>query len=74
MIFNCPGSQKFKEPFPENIDCRHCGYAIEIWTDERSALCPKCGREAGRVKEGSCLDWCTHAALCAGYKVVAGNK
>ena len=74
MILNCPGSSKFKQPYPENIDCQHCGHTVEIWTDERSVLCSNCGYKAGRAREHSCLDWCKYAAICAGYKIIVEKQ
>ena len=73
MIFNCPGSQKFKQPYPENVNCQHCGGDVEIWTDERYGVCSKCGSETSRAREQSCLDWCKYANLCAGYKLLKPN-
>jgi len=67
MIFNCPGSQKFKQPSPENIKCTQCGSEFEIWTDEIQARCPNCKNMVMREQEGaSCLDWCRYAKECVG--------
>jgi len=69
MIFNCPGSDKFKKPYPENIKCLSCGGEVEIWTDELSAGCPHCGKMVLRHGEQCCLEWCKHARECAGEKI-----
>jgi hypothetical protein len=66
MIFNCPGSSKFKQPAPENIKCAFCGEEVEIWTDEVEAVCPKCKNKVTRIGGQSCLDWCKHARECVG--------
>lgn len=77
MIFSCPGSQRFKQPQPENIKCPHCGNEVEIWSDEREVVCPKCSKKVTRSAEQSCLDWCKYAKECAGeemYKKYMKNK
>lgn len=68
MIFNCPGSQKFKQPQPEDIKCPHCGREVEIWTDESGARCPNCKQCVLRQTGQSCLDWCKYAGECSGFK------
>jgi hypothetical protein len=69
MIFNCPGSQKFKQPQAENIRCPHCGGEAEIWTDESRTVCPKCKRTVEREAGQSCLDWCKYAKECVGEEI-----
>ena len=69
MIFNCPGSQKFKHPQPEETKCVHCGGAVEIWTDEADAICPKCRKITTRPSGQSCIEWCKHAKECVGGKM-----
>ena len=66
MIFNCPGSQKFKQPEPQNTICDRCGQEVEIWTDEVEATCPGCGAKATRKTGQCCLDWCKYAKECVG--------
>lgn len=67
MAFECPGSQKFKQPQPENIKCPSCGQEIEIWTDEIKVNCPNCKNIILRPQEGAtCLDWCKYAKECVG--------
>ena len=61
----CPGSKRIKEPFPEEIRCP-CGARVEIWSDETSAVCNKCGNEVARDMGPSCLDWCSMAKECVG--------
>lgn len=77
MLSNCPGSQKFKQPQPENIKCSSCGEEIEIWTDEIKAVCPKCKNTIMREQGASCLDWCKYAKECVGentYNSYIQNK
>lgn len=69
MLSNCPGSQKFKQPQPETIKCASCGEAVEIWTDEIQAVCPKCKNTIMREQGASCLDWCKYAQECVGEQV-----
>lgn len=70
MIFNCPGSSKFKQPEPQNVDCPVCGNEVEIWTDEASAICRNCKTRVARGKAQSCLEWCAYAKICTGYKTL----
>jgi len=69
MIFECPGSQKFKQPEPETIKCRSCGEEVEIWTDEVEATCGRCKKKVSRESGQSCLDWCKYAKECVGEDV-----
>lgn len=63
----CPGSQKFRQPEPENIKCPSCGQEIEIWTDEIRITCPNCKNSVLHLREGAnCLDWCKYAKECIG--------
>jgi len=64
MIFNCPGSQKFKQPQAEAIKCPNCGAEAEIWTDEAETTCPACKKKVSRNTGQCCLDWCKHAKEC----------
>ena len=61
----CPGSKQIKTPYPEEIKC-FCGEAVEIWSDETSAVCKKCKRKVTRHMKYCCLDWCSMASLCIG--------
>lgn len=77
MIFNCPGSQKFRQPSPEMIKCPYCSGEVEIWTDEATAACPKCKNSVYREQGQSCLDWCKYAKECVGeekYNKYMENK
>lgn len=66
MIFNCPGSQKFKQPQPEMIKCPYCGTETEIWTDETVTRCPECKKYISHKRQQSCLDWCKYVNECIG--------
>jgi len=69
MIFDCPGSHKFKHPEPETIKCLHCGQEAEIWTDEAEVACPGCKKIIRRQEGQSCLGWCKYAKECVGEKI-----
>ena len=62
----CPGSKDIREPSPEEITCRHCGTAVEIWTDETETKCKSCGKMVSRIIGPTCLDWCAYAKECVG--------
>ena len=68
MIFSCPGSQQFKQPTPENINCPFCKEEVEIWTDEFQVVCPGCKKKISRLGQ-SCLDWCSSAKECVGDEI-----
>lgn len=68
MIDGCPGSQKFKQPQPEETPCPFCGESLEIWTDEFQVECPKCKKRVSRGAQ-SCLDWCKAARECVGDEI-----
>ncbi len=63
---SCPGSNDIKQPKPEDIACRKCGTAVEMWSDETEAKCEKCGQVNSRVLDPSCIDWCAFAKECVG--------
>ena len=66
MIFYCPGSKPFKQPYPEDVSCPSCKEGLEIWTDEVEVVCPKCKSSITRPGKPSCLDWCKFARECVG--------
>lgn len=65
MIEGCPGADRFKKPHPEEVECPFCREEVEIWSDEFSVVCPKCGKMVSRAGQ-SCLDWCKAAKECVG--------
>lgn len=66
MLFECPGSQKFKHPYPETFKCHSCGNEVEIWSDEFEAICQNCKKVVTKSKDQNCLDWCKFARQCVG--------
>lgn len=65
---NCPGSKLLKEARPDYINCPHCGYEIELWTDEVIIRCPQCHDFVIQDRGASCIDWCKHAQECVGVQ------
>lgn len=66
---HCPGSRSIREPLPEDIACPNCGREVEIWTDEKKAVCPDCKTTVFRERKMSCIDWCPYARECVGPEV-----
>lgn len=62
----CPGARVIRQPSPEIFTCPRCGGEIEIWTDEISGVCPRCGEVLYREGMMSCLEWCQYARECVG--------
>ena len=61
---SCPGISQFMRPTPSFLKCPGCRGDVEIWSDEESASCPKCGTVVSRGKVQSCLDYCEFAGKC----------
>lgn len=62
----CPGSSAFSQPKPEVLQCPDCRVDVEIWSDEATGQCPKCGKTVIRTVSQSCVDWCRYAKECLG--------
>jgi NADH pyrophosphatase NudC (nudix superfamily) len=61
----CPGvDPRFLKA--ETRDCPHCGYEVEIFSDEVKVRCPKCKKYVYRKNLPSCLDWCRYGSECRG--------
>ena len=65
MNGKCPG-QDTRNLRAELHKCPNCGYDVEIFTDEISRKCYRCGERVYREKAPSCLDWCASARECVG--------
>ncbi|MCX5707158.1 MAG: phosphohydrolase [Candidatus Omnitrophica bacterium] len=65
MFFKCPGQDK-RNIKAEIVDCHHCGYKIEFFSDEVKARCPQCKSWAFKEILPSCLNWCKAAGECSG--------
>ncbi len=62
----CPGSIEIRQPKPEDIKCRYCNNAVEIWSDETEAKCKHCGKINTRSMSPTCIEWCAFAKECVG--------
>jgi len=65
MGYRCPG-QSDRNLKVDLIRCPHCGYELEIFSDELKVNCPSCGEPVYREMLPSCIDWCPAAAQCLG--------
>lgn len=78
MILQCPGSSRFKQPYPEEVRCGTCGQEAEIWSDETKVICFNCGTILSKNIAQGCFIWCKYAKECIGKdlhsKHVGGEK
>lgn len=65
MYGKCPG-QEGRNLTVDIFTCPKCGGEVEIFSDERSARCQKCGERVRRLAAPSCSDWCPSARECIG--------
>ena len=65
MAAKCPG-QDNRDIKIEIVECPHCGYSVEIFSDEIKTRCPECKAAVSRARLPSCVDWCKAARVCAG--------
>ena len=75
MMNKCPG-QDSRNIKAETITCSHCGYQVEIFSDEVKVHCPKCKNMICRERLPSCVDWCKFARECVGedrYRKLKGK-
>ena len=80
VTFSCFGATRIKEPIPEFFKCPSCGAVVEIWTNENSRRCRKCGQMVFREQLPSCIEWCEYGKECVGeeayntYMKAKGSK
>ncbi len=61
----CPGLRDFLRPTLKLVACHTCGGDVEIWSDEDTGICEKCGAEWHEPDEhSSCLQYCEFADKC----------
>lgn len=75
-MVKCPGQDK-RNIKPQITKCLHCGYEVELFSDELSIKCPKCNNCVYKEKFPSCIDWCKFAKDCIGeeeYKKRKGGQ
>lgn len=65
MYTRCPG-QDMRNLRVGLYKCGNCGNEVEIFSDEVSVRCPKCGEKVYSNKTASCIDWCAKARQCLG--------
>lgn len=66
-IHRCPGQYpRFWKPDDVfEVDCPHCGVAVEFFKDDPRRKCPACGRLCVNPKLNlGCLEWCKFADQC----------
>ena len=65
MVDQCPGASNIRMPRLELKPCPRCGEEIEIFSNEASARCVKCGFVVYNDLL-SCVEWCEYARECVG--------
>jgi transposase len=64
----CPGSAFIRTPTLTIKECPVCGAEIEIFSNDKSVDCERCGFTAYNDQQ-SCIDWCKYARECFGEEV-----
>jgi len=67
MMNQCPGAASIRMPRLEIRACPRCGEEIEVFSNEASAKCLKCGLVIYNDLV-SCVEWCEYAKECVGEK------
>jgi len=65
MAVRCPG-QDMRNLKASVHKCPGCGVEVELFSDESSMKCHKCGTRVYRENVPSCTGWCSHARECLG--------
>ena len=70
----CPGSDG-RSLKAEERQCPTCSNIVELFSDEGSVKCRKCGTVVKRGAPLVCSEWCSHADSCAAARAAraAGN-
>jgi hypothetical protein len=66
----CPGQDRayWKPDAVFEVPCPHCGASVELFKDESSGRCPKCGhRFLNPGADFGCAQWCSLAKECVGF-------
>lgn len=64
---HCPG-QDGRTLTASLHKCPSCGHIVEMFSDEQSVRCRKCGERVSRESVPSCAQWCAGARGCLGEK------
>ncbi len=65
MYSRCPG-QDIANLRVKLYKCPNCGAEVELFSDEVSVRCQKCGEKVYSDMSTSCIDWCAQARECLG--------
>ncbi len=65
MYTRCPG-QDARHLRVKLYKCPKCDAEVEIFSDEVSVRCQKCGEKVHSDMGPSCIDWCASARECLG--------
>jgi len=69
LIDRCPGSANIRTPNLTVKKCPRCGEEIEIFSNEVSTSCGRCGLVVYN-DQASCIRWCRYAEECVGPEIV----
>ena len=57
---------RYEKPEVQLYKCPNCGAEVEVFSDEISVRCQKCGTKVQSDKVASCIEWCAMARECLG--------
>ena len=76
MLDRCPGASNIRTPTLAIKKCPQCGEEIEIFSNDSSSNCSRCGFTVYNDTL-SCVQWCKYARECVGeenYRKLTANK
>ena len=65
MFDRCPGAANIRTPTLTIKKCPQCGDEVEVFSNDISVKCSRCGFEVFNDIE-SCIQWCKFAKECVG--------
>src|SRR5208337_4218293 len=68
MLDHCPGAANLRTPTLSVRKCPLCGGEVELFSNDISVKCSKCGFVVYNDIE-SCVQWCKHAKECVGEEM-----
>ena len=69
LLDRCPGAANLRTPTLAVKRCPRCGNEVELFSNEPSATCDRCGFVI-RNDSASCIRWCRYAEECMGPEAV----
>ena len=69
LLDRCPGAANLRTPTLAVKKCLQCGNEVEIFSNEPSATCDRCGTVIWN-DSASCIRWCRYAEECMGPEAV----